>query len=92
MGVVTRLPSVGSGHRIVVRARGDVERGTRCWQDRGVHPPEVDWAAVVPVKGGPLAKSRLDLPRTTRAALADAFARDTVAALAAALPGCRCSS
>ena len=52
-----------------------------------MHPPEVDWAAVVPVKGGPLAKSRLDLPRTTRAALADAFARDTVAALADAVPG-----
>ncbi|HET6968951.1 MAG TPA: 2-phospho-L-lactate guanylyltransferase [Ornithinibacter sp.] len=49
--------------------------------------PAVDWAAVVPVKGGPLAKSRLRLPRSARAALADAFARDTVAALVDALPG-----
>lgn len=48
---------------------------------------QVDWAAVVPVKGGPLAKSRLHLPRAARAALADAFARDTVAALRAAVPG-----
>jgi len=39
------------------------------------------WAAVVPVKGGPLAKSRLALPRAVRAALATAFARDTVTAL-----------
>jgi 2-phospho-L-lactate/phosphoenolpyruvate guanylyltransferase len=45
------------------------------------------WAVVVPVKGGPLAKSRLDLPRAARAALADAFARDTVAALVAGMPG-----
>ena len=49
--------------------------------------PEQDWAVVVPVKGGPLAKSRLHLPRAARSALADAFARDTVAALAAGLPG-----
>ena len=49
--------------------------------------PEQDWAVVVPVKGGPLAKSRLHLPRAARAALADAFARDTVAALAAGMPG-----
>ena len=49
--------------------------------------PELDWAAVVPVKGGPLAKSRLALPRAARAALADAFARDTVAALRAGLAG-----
>ena len=49
--------------------------------------PEQDWAVVVPVKGGPLAKSRLHLPRAARSALADAFARDTVAALAAATPG-----
>lgn len=41
------------------------------------------WAVVVPVRGGPLAKSRLDLPVGTREALADAFARDTVAALLA---------
>ena len=39
---------------------------------------------VVPLKGGPLAKSRLDLPRETRLALAEAFARDTLAAVAAA--------
>jgi len=45
------------------------------------------WVAVVPVKGGPLAKSRLALPRESRAALATAFARDTVAALRAADPG-----
>ncbi|GAA4401026.1 hypothetical protein GCM10023168_10230 [Fodinibacter luteus] len=49
--------------------------------------PEPEWAVVVPVKGGPLAKSRLRLPRPSRAALADAFARDTVAALAAGMPG-----
>lgn len=49
--------------------------------------PGQDWAVVVPVKGGPLAKSRLHLPREARAALADAFARDTVAALAAGMPG-----
>ena len=48
---------------------------------------EVDWAAVVPVKGGPLAKSRLHLPPAARAALADAFARDTVTALRAAERG-----
>ncbi len=48
-------------------------------------PP--DRAVVVPVKGGPLAKSRLALPRGSRLALADAFARDTVAAAAAGLPG-----
>ncbi len=52
-----------------------------------MHAPGPDWAAVVPVKGGPLAKSRLDLPHEARAALADAFARDTVAALAAGMPG-----
>lgn len=46
--------------------------------------PEPGWAVVVPVKGGSLAKSRLDPPTGTRAALADAFARDTVAALLAA--------
>ncbi len=51
--------------------------------------PEQDWAVVVPVKGGPLAKSRLHLPRQARAALADAFARDTVDALAAGMPGAR---
>ena len=48
---------------------------------------EEGWAVVVPVKGGPLAKSRLALPRATRSALADAFARDTVDALAAGMPG-----
>jgi 2-phospho-L-lactate guanylyltransferase len=42
---------------------------------------------VVPVKGGPLAKSRLALPRTVRSALADAFARDTVEALQRGRPG-----
>ncbi|MBB5642991.1 2-phospho-L-lactate guanylyltransferase [Cryobacterium roopkundense] len=43
----------------------------------------MSWVAVVPVKGNPGAKSRLaDLPE--RAALADAFALDTVAALVAA--------
>jgi len=52
-----------------------------------VRAPGQDWAVVVPVKGGPLAKSRLHLPRVARAALADAFARDTVAALAAGMPG-----
>ncbi|HMM97076.1 2-phospho-L-lactate guanylyltransferase [Phycicoccus sp.] len=41
-------------------------------------PPER--AVVVPVKGGPLAKSRLALPLPARLALAEAFARDTVAA------------
>lgn len=46
--------------------------------------PEPGWAVVVPVKGGSLAKSRLDPPAGTRADLADAFARDTVAALLAA--------
>ena len=49
--------------------------------------PAQAWAAVVPVKGGPLAKSRLRLPRATRADLADAFARDTVAAMAGAVEG-----
>jgi 2-phospho-L-lactate guanylyltransferase len=44
------------------------------------------WAAVVPVKGGPLSKSRLALPRDVRVALATAFARDTVAALRRADP------
>ncbi|MBM6400481.1 2-phospho-L-lactate guanylyltransferase [Phycicoccus sonneratiae] len=47
-------------------------------------PP--DHALVVPVKGGPLAKSRLDLPEGTRRAFAEAFARDTLAAAATALP------
>lgn len=47
-------------------------------------PPER--AVVVPVKGGPLAKSRLDLPASARLALAEAFARDTLAAAAEALP------
>lgn len=43
----------------------------------------MSWVAVVPVKGNPGAKSRLaDLPE--RAALADAFALDTVAALVSA--------
>ena len=47
-------------------------------------PPER--AVVVPVKGGPLAKSRLDLPEGTRRSLAEAFARDTLAAVTTALP------
>ncbi|WP_205859476.1 2-phospho-L-lactate guanylyltransferase [Phycicoccus flavus] len=47
-------------------------------------PPRV--AVVVPVKGGPLAKSRLALPHEHRTALADAFARDTVAAVREGLP------
>ncbi|MGG5258492.1 2-phospho-L-lactate guanylyltransferase [Phycicoccus avicenniae] len=47
-------------------------------------PPEL--AVVVPVKGGPLAKSRLDLPEGTRRSLAEAFARDTLAAATTALP------
>lgn len=45
------------------------------------------WAAVVPVKGGPLAKSRLALPDAARSDLANAFARDTVAALLEAIEG-----
>jgi 2-phospho-L-lactate guanylyltransferase len=70
----------------VVREQGDVERGARSWQDHGVlHSP--DWAAVVPVRGGPLAKSRLRLPAAIRDALAEAFARDTVAALREGVPG-----
>ncbi len=52
-----------------------------------MHAPGPDWAVVVPVKGGPLAKSRLDLPHEARTALADAFARDTVAAIARGMPG-----
>jgi len=51
-----------------------------------VHLLGQGWAVVVPVKGGPLGKSRLHLPRVTRAELADAFARDTVAALTAGMP------
>lgn len=50
-------------------------------------PAPPPWAAVVPVKGGPLAKSRLGLPRAVRSALADAFARDTVEALLGGRPG-----
>ena len=46
-----------------------------------MHAPEPGWAVVVPVRGGPLAKSRLDLPVGTRGVLADAFAHDTIAAL-----------
>ena len=47
------------------------------------NPATASWVVVVPVKGSRGAKSRLgDLPG--RAALADAFALDTVAALAAA--------
>lgn len=49
--------------------------------------PTGAWALVVPVKGGPLAKSRLALPHAHRVALADAFARDTVAAARLAEPG-----
>lgn len=43
-------------------------------------------AVVVPVKGGPLAKTRLGLELGSRRDLADAFARDTVAAVRAGLP------
>lgn len=53
--------------------------------DRTASPNPADprWVVIVPVKGSPGAKSRLgDLPG--RAALADAFAFDTVTALAAA--------
>jgi 2-phospho-L-lactate guanylyltransferase len=46
----------------------------------------VNWVVVVPVKGNPGAKTRLGGPGTDRAQLADAFALDTVAALAAAAP------
>ncbi|MEO5610727.1 MAG: 2-phospho-L-lactate guanylyltransferase [Ornithinibacter sp.] len=49
--------------------------------------PGVGWHLVVPVRGGPLSKSRLQVPRATRASLAEAFARDTVAALVAGAPG-----
>ncbi|MGL4743609.1 MAG: 2-phospho-L-lactate guanylyltransferase [Dermatophilaceae bacterium] len=55
-------------------------------------PPGIDWSAwavVVPVKGGPLAKSRLDLPRVRRSELAEAFALDTVAAATAGMPRAR---
>ncbi len=52
-----------------------------------MHTSATGWAAVVPVKGGPLAKSRLRLPRKERADLAEAFARDTVAAVAGGVPG-----
>ena len=45
------------------------------------------WAAVVPVKGGPLAKSRLALPEPARRDLANAFAHDTVSALLDAIEG-----
>lgn len=47
-------------------------------------PP--DRALVVPLKGGPLSKSRLDLPERTRRSLAEAFARDTLGAATTALP------
>jgi 2-phospho-L-lactate/phosphoenolpyruvate guanylyltransferase len=43
---------------------------------------DADWVAIVPVKGAPGAKSRLD--HDDRAQLAEAFALDTVAALLAA--------
>jgi 2-phospho-L-lactate/phosphoenolpyruvate guanylyltransferase len=69
----------------VVRDRGDVERATSACQDRSVATPP-ERAVVVPVKGGPLAKSRLDLPEGTRRSFAEAFARDTLAAATAALP------
>ncbi len=52
----------------------------------GVSQPGDDWTLVVPVRGGPLSKSRLQVPRETRTALAEAFARDTVAALSAGAP------
>ncbi|MGL4175171.1 MAG: 2-phospho-L-lactate guanylyltransferase [Dermatophilaceae bacterium] len=80
--------------RIMVRRRADVERAAAGWQDRRVvvisaGPLQADrsaWAVVVPVKGGPLAKSRLDLARPLRTELADAFALDTLAAAAAGMP------
>ncbi|MGL5930452.1 MAG: 2-phospho-L-lactate guanylyltransferase [Dermatophilaceae bacterium] len=80
--------------RIMVRRRADVERAAAGWQDRRVvvipvDPPGADrsaWAVVVPIKGGPLAKSRLELPRPLRTELADAFALDTLAAAAAGMP------
>jgi len=46
----------------------------------------VEWTVLVPVKRLQLAKSRLPLPATTRAALMAAMAADTVAAALAA-PG-----
>ncbi len=58
-------------------------------------PADLRWIAIVPIKGGPLAKSRLGSPAcvseggrraATREALARAFAKDTVAALVAAEP------
>ena len=69
----------------MVRGVDDVEYTMGAWQDLSVSRPRV-WAAVVPVKGGPLAKSRLLVPATVRAELAGAFARDTVDALRAADP------
>ncbi|MDY7529802.1 MULTISPECIES: 2-phospho-L-lactate guanylyltransferase [Cryobacterium] len=46
----------------------------------------MSWVVVVPVKGNPGAKTRLGGAGPDRAELADAFALDTVAALAAAAP------
>lgn len=59
--------------------RGSVGRTAVCIPP--VVPPR--WAVVVPVKGGPHAKSRLG-SLSARVALAEAFALDTVAALVAA--------
>src|SRR4051812_46240813 len=41
---------------------------------------DLQWAVVIPVKGAPLGKSRLDLPDALRGDLALAFALDTVRA------------
>lgn len=56
------------------------------WTMSRVSAPGIGWHLVVPVRGGPLSKSRLQVPRETRASLAEAFARDTLAALAAGAP------
>ena len=48
----------------------------------GAEAPSLDWRVVVPVKGGPQAKSRLRPPRgVDRLVLASALALDTVAAV-----------
>ncbi|MGL5819739.1 MAG: 2-phospho-L-lactate guanylyltransferase [Phycicoccus sp.] len=80
--------------RIMVRRRADVERIAAGWQDRRVAATLPNafgadrsaWAVVLPVKGGPLAKSRLELPLPLRTELATAFALDTLAAAAAGMP------
>lgn len=51
-----------------------------------VAPPAARWRIVVPVKGGPAAKSRLaSLPSMTRTELARAMALDTLAAVCAVI-------